>query len=127
MIRKLGVEIFLLSMSHRDVWYLTQRYSATNLWDHILRHWNYVFWVTNYHVGKININLIVLIDLWSWKIWSKINCLTKKTLKFGSSVKWYSDRFSAIKSLNLIGFWILKMRLIRRDDLQPLEMIDLTC
>ena len=50
----------------------------------------------------------------------------KKTLKFGSSVKRYSDRFSAIKSLNLIGFWILKMRLIRRDDLQPLEMIDLT-
>ena len=126
MIRKLGVEIFLLSMSHRDVWYLTQRYSATNLWDHILRHWNYVFWVTNYHVGKININLIVLIDLWSWKIWSKINCHTKKTLKFGFSVKRYSDRFSAIKSLNLIGFWILKMRLIRRDDLQPLEMIDLT-
>ena len=52
--------------------------------------------------------------------------LQKKTLKFGFSVKRYSDRFSAIKSLNLIGFWILKMRLIRRDDLQPLEMIDLT-
>ena len=84
------------------------------------------FLVTNYHAGKININLIVLNDLWSWNIWSKINCLTKKTLKFGFSVKRYSDRFSAIKSLNLIGFWILKMRLIRRDHLQPLEMIDLT-
>ena len=50
----------------------------------------------------------------------------KKPLKLGFSVKRYSDRFLAIKSLNLIGFLILKMRLICRDDLQPLEMIDLT-
>ena len=30
------------------------------------------------------------------------------------SVKRYFDRFFTIKSLNLIGFWIFKMRLVRR-------------
>ena len=54
------------------------------------------------------------------------NLSYKKPLKLGFSVKRYSYRFLAVKSLNLIGFLILKMRLICRDDLQPLEMIDLT-
>ena len=71
--------------------------------------------------SKIRSDLRIL-----WPKNERNTVLHKKALKFRFSVKRYSNCFSAIKSLNLIGFWIFKKHLIRIDNLQPLEMIDLT-
>ena len=85
-----------------------------------------IFLITKYSDGWYKHKVWCVHQPTALRNWIKMHMFDKKTLKFSVSVKRYSNSLLAIKSSNFIGFWIFKKRFVRRGELQPHELIDLT-